>query len=429
MKLKTLPIYNGLINNPSVQIADASLDGLYESSSVISYIAACTCNQFDEIPQMARLFYASAYLDIAILEMTLFILYATLARYYAQQQNDQNHHHLGCYLAVSWPYFRDLLSGLKNGRHACVNISFILQHFVRMNLYHFINPIGIGVGLLLATILVAYRHMQNKRNESIDQNEMLLEQIKKQHLIGNSIRNKIHSHSNMKNYLHLMYAGFDGLTDGIYLYGCLLILMGLGVNSILCGIPLTTTLVVISIITLISFINKLHIEYDAQNQLQLSALRCERQLLKNELEQQPLLKKTTGDNYTLNDTQKKLTEINALIERKSTLTYLDTASYRSKFLFYSWRGMLSGAKNAIIAITTISLCVSNGSLKLALGFATVIISIIYAIYLGAQFGYQQIHKQRQKLQNNSRLFKEHTAPLLIKADDTMKIQPSMTLTI
>ena len=173
-----------------------------------------------------------------------------------------------------WPFFRNILSGLKNGRHAFMNVYFLMSHLGHVGAYHMFNPIGIAVGAALAPILIAYRKLDNNRTKMISENQEIIKAI----AAGTYDGADAQTHGVATNRMMIGFAAVDGLTDGSYMFGCLmLILHGIsflgvaGLSTVTGGAPIIAYAVALSVYSVLSMVCKIDDEIKRQEALKRSA--------------------------------------------------------------------------------------------------------------------------------------------------------------
>jgi hypothetical protein len=162
---------------------------------------------------------------------------------------------ISAFITLCWPYFRDGFSGLKNGNHAYITSASLASSFQHIAL-HLINPVGIVLGVLLSINLIWYRRMDNQRQLEIDG-------YKEAILRGEA--GAITAPSTFRRGLCYGSAFFDGATDGIYLFGCVIgILLLCHVNIMTGGAPIIAATILLSLWTLASIISKVVSEHEKQ---------------------------------------------------------------------------------------------------------------------------------------------------------------------
>lgn len=174
---------------------------------------------------------------------------------------------------------RRILSGLKNGRHAFVNIYFLLTPFIRAH-YNIVNPIGIAAGIALAPALIAYNYFDTKRETMIQHNEQIIDSLVRHHEFNHTTdQNTLYAKPQTRGKLHnatmLGLSIFDGLTDGAYMFGAIVQTLGgyggfAGLSAITGGGAAIALLSVIAVYTVMSMVSSIFIEYERQKKLQKS---------------------------------------------------------------------------------------------------------------------------------------------------------------
>ena len=189
-----------------------------------------------------------------------------------------------------YKYARDILSGVKNGRHAIINLYFIslhlsiiAHHAAHIAHYGAVNPYAIAIGLALAPALVHYRWIDSQRNKMLDTNNETMEKL----LLFTECNNTDDEtyltsyrapkeHGPLTEAYMLALSVFNGVTDGPYMFGAMILVIGGiagfgGLNAITCGAPVIALLVVLSIYTALTVISSVYTERQRQHKLQQSA--------------------------------------------------------------------------------------------------------------------------------------------------------------
>lgn len=189
-----------------------------------------------------------------------------------------------------YKYVRDVLSGVKNGRHAVVNtyfialhLSIITHHAAHIAHYAAVNPYAIAIGLLLAPALIHYRWIDSERNQMLDTNNETMEHILRFQEFGETdintffaSRRVIEQHSVRKEAYMMTLSVFNGITDGPYMFGALMLVIGGvagfgGISAVTCGAPVIALLVLLSVYTALTVISSVYTERQRQRKLQQSA--------------------------------------------------------------------------------------------------------------------------------------------------------------
>lgn len=229
------------MTNQSASIADTSwkginglVDGIYTATSMVLYAYKLTT---DSILQ-ANLQYADSYSDnkclpILLTEMIVVVVYAYLGQW-ADQENALNTHPALYWIIQSWPYIRDALSGLKNG----YDVIIILACFMAKISITTIHPIGLSLGVIYAAILITLRvYNKNLNRKNTAPNQLWLKALD----------------------------AVDGVLDGVYLFSCLIVVMGFALPNIITGLPMACWLAAMCTLTIISVAARIDEKYSPAN--------------------------------------------------------------------------------------------------------------------------------------------------------------------
>ncbi|MCF6766914.1 hypothetical protein L3V86_00840 [Thiotrichales bacterium 19S11-10] len=184
-------------------------DAIYLAQSVVSYIEDITGEEFD--PDDPYAFFPM---------LGIFFSFAVLGalRTHSQLRTSKEFNKL-------YSRGRDVLSAIKNGRHAFVNILDLTSKFTNQNYAStLISPLG-GVGFAVGILLIANnlykRHLEDKRTENLNKLDRFM------------INPDKYSYDDVKppkycdrNKL-VITSVIDGLTDGLYVAGNIFMLLSL----------------------------------------------------------------------------------------------------------------------------------------------------------------------------------------------------------
>ena len=332
--------------------ADGAVDGAYLSWSMLLYGNDVVSSNETLAASSARNFavHDLGVVDIVLLVMMALAIYAKVSEARSNKQTPHLQH-----ISERYALVRAGLSGLKNGRHAVVNIG-LLAH---MSGYGSFNPIGIACGLVLAANDVSYQRRCRVREQKRLQNCRLSARLAANEISATSDLD-IYRLSRKHSALGYLQSGFSGLCDGGYMAGCLLTLIWLGVGVATGGVSVIISAAIIGCYTLCSFVTKLHDEYEKQRDIEKSA---------DEAELAELRQRHAPE----------LEEKQALFKRKYELP---PQSFVAKTCTKVGRALVTGMKNTRAAFKVIGLAftVAVGA-ALALGLV-VGFGWIYACYLG-----------------------------------------------
>ncbi|KGP62989.1 hypothetical protein EP47_02750 [Legionella norrlandica] len=186
------------------------------------------------------------------------------------------------FIATAWPYFRDVMKGLKNAYKGWKSTVEAFGLISGVDAKFLIIPAGVALGVLAAANRFWIRSMLEERKQMMKANMELLIEIKK--LMSLSHEERITYLKQIK-YQALRTRGTaycavaaGGLLDGLYLYVGVL---GLAVLSP----PLLAAMAAICIFyTAACVITRLYEEYDFQLKLLITQTQCQLLLITRELE-------------------------------------------------------------------------------------------------------------------------------------------------
>lgn len=267
-----------------------------------------------------------------------------------------------------WPYVRGALSGLKNGRTAVISTIFIMQALAHTTkLYAWANPIGIGVGVICMANAIWLRKMDEERDGFIEKNKKTMAKIQAATTIDTLGEPPVvYTRSALRQ--GAIYAGVfgDGLTDGIYLYACLFLVIGLS-TVVFPPAVLIAAVVTVAVMTVFSVISKLYDEHKKACVLELSALQPQIAYLekKKELNNGKL---STEEEAKLASLSKRRDELSVKEDNKS-------------LLFFAFRQAVMGFKNASAAGAVLLLIPVIGIPAKILFYLGLFAGALYAAYL------------------------------------------------
>ncbi|MGJ3501114.1 hypothetical protein PsalN5692_01806 [Piscirickettsia salmonis] len=230
--------------------ADALTDSVYLSESMLGYFEDVSGDELDF--NNAATYYSS---------LSLFVLLGIFGLFKARGHFDKNEN-----IDKHYKKLRTTLSGLKNGRHAVVNISGLVSifshHAVASSVVSPAGALGFAIGILLAANNLYKLKLEEKRNSNLKAIEQYVFNFDRPEFDQDF---KKITPPNVKNNRKLIYTNIiDGFTDGLYLVGNAFMLLGL------CGATSTVPPVAIGlcvaygIYTLGSIINKYFKEKEEQ---------------------------------------------------------------------------------------------------------------------------------------------------------------------
>jgi len=288
-------------------------------------------------------------------------------------------------LATAWPYFRDIIKGLKNAykgwRSALVAISLLGGHDFR----YLVNPVGVALGIFAAANRFWSRRMVEQRKVMMNINAELLLEIRKLDALSEheyaSYLQRIQYQDFRSRSTAFVSVSLGGLIDGLYLYVGVLGLAPLPTPLFIAMVALCTFYALTCIIT------RLYEEYDFQLRLFITQSKCKIALTAKELEtaynnlqeinSRPISK--DGDTDTINQLKSQISLLifrfqqeRITLQAQTNRTYLTAA--------------LLGIKNGLYAYGALaSILFLLGSLLILSGMAFPPVLLVISICTGIIF--------------------------------------------
>ncbi|KTD76529.1 hypothetical protein [Legionella waltersii] len=219
---------------------------------------------------------------VGMLTVALESLFLVSYSFFAFKYDSEKEDNFKKFIATSWPYFRDVMKGLKNAykgwRAAVVAYSLISG----LDTKYLIVPVGLVLGVLSAANRFWIRGMLEARKQMMISNAALLTEIKKlsslTHEEHEEYLKRIQYQSLDTRRGALLSAAAGGLIDGLYLY--------VGVLSLATLAPPTLTIMATICVfyTISTIITRLYEEYDFQLKLLITHSKCKLALTSKELE-------------------------------------------------------------------------------------------------------------------------------------------------
>lgn len=331
----------------------AVFDSLSSSYSMFKYFFDLTSTSSD--PNALHDFMLTPEgIAVIVVETVFLVSFSFLAALFDKEpdkDDDQKNKYMA-FVASAWPYFRDLMKGLKNAFKGWRSALILLSLLSISNVHFLIMPLGIVLGILAAANRLMLRHIKDRRDVMKKTNNRLLAEIRNSELVTKWIRKRyeelLMSQDDAECYRGFLGAVFGGVIDGLYLYVGVLSIAALSPQIIL---PL---LVISGIYTLACVITRLYEEYQYQLKIQIVHTECIINLIMKQIESnynellllQSKKNKSLDDGYEIERLEK---EIYQLIEEfdvtRSLLLERTTKSYGS--------AILSGIQNGLYAYSAL----------------------------------------------------------------------------
>lgn len=272
------------------------------------------------------------------------------------------------FIATAWPYFRDVMKGLKNAYKGWRSTMQVLSLIGGVDLKYLIIPVGLGLGIFAAANRFWIRSMVEHRKKQMNINTELLAEIKQLSNLDSLSRDRDHYlslieyQSDQDRVYAYLAVGAGGLLDGLYLY------VGVVSLSILSPPLLIAMSVIGAIYTLSCVITRIYEEYDFQLRLKVTQTKCLLELTSKELEltYAKLLKLQDNVDKTgedLEEIQKLRSEVCRLIQQlekerqllksQTNYTYLTAGLLGMKYGLYAY-GVLTSILFTIATVCLIT---------------------------------------------------------------------------
>ncbi len=216
---------------------------------------------------------------IGITLETLFLVgFSTLAVKFDKETEDNYKK----WIATAWPYFRDVMKGLKNAYKGWRSTVVAVNLLGGIDINYLIAPVGLILGIFAAANRFWLRRMVELRKAMMDANALLRKEVKRLLSLTHDERKfylrQIKYQSDETRILAFLSVGLGGFIDGLYLY--------FGVLSLaLLSPPLLVFMVVMcTVYTTACIITRVYEEYDYQVRLEFTQTKCKIELIAKEAE-------------------------------------------------------------------------------------------------------------------------------------------------
>jgi len=216
----------------------------------------------------------------AITAETIFLVsFSLLACHFDGEENNA----VKKFIANAWPYFRDVMKGLKNAYKGGRSTIQAISHLSGANLSMLIVPVGLTLGLIAVANRLWLRDVLERRKIMMRLNAQYLLKIK-----GGDYSNKDEREVKIKDNIkyqkideriHAYFANtLGGLIDGLYLY--------VGVLGLAAFTPPVFIVMasLCAVYTFLCVVTRLYEEYDYQQRLIILQTKCKLALLTKEME-------------------------------------------------------------------------------------------------------------------------------------------------
>lgn len=312
-------------------------------------------------------------------------------------------------IAEAWPYFRDVMKGLKNAYKGWRSAITTMGLLGMTDLNYLVLPIGLTLGVLGAANRYLIRSIRDARKNMMVQNRKLFLALAKlpsltQEEVSVFLKNQggIQYQSPISRFLGYFSAAVGGVIDGLYLYIGVLTIATFAPQLFIAMAVLCTLYATACVVT------RVYEEYEFQIKLQITQTKCQLAILSKQIQTCHaklllLLNKDTDlsleEQEQIAALKKKLsTLIDQFEEERQLLRKYSSTSYATALLSGLKYGLLGyGAMLSIVFLTSIFLILTGTAFPPAI--------IAGAVFLGLAFivgftAYALIeHSKHSKLMN------------------------------
>lgn len=250
------------------------------------------------------------------------------------------------FFAWFWPYFRDVVKGLKNTFKGVRALLFTLGSLIGKNLHALVVPLSLLLGLFLSYFRIQLRAIKEQRKKMVQHNEQLLESILASDDLDeirtlSTTRQNQGELSGWSRILELLYCAYNGSVDSFYLYvGPFGLYVGpLGLST-LPPFALLITAILSGVYILASMVSRIYEAYTFQIDLDIQSAQIDLLVCAKEIKFRCLVGDYDG---TLNDL------ILDFVAKREALQSELTFSYTSAFLAGMRIGLAAyGAMGALL---------------------------------------------------------------------------------
>jgi hypothetical protein len=416
-----------LHKNRYIYHAFAILDSLSSSYSMFKYFFEVFNSTTD--PDLMHEFLTSPEGIAAITGEALFLVtFSLLASLYDGEEKDSAKK----FIAAAWPYFRDVIKGLKNAYKGWRSTVQIISIFSGVDLKFLVIPVGLVLGVMAAANRLWLRDMVERRKKQMDNNRELLfeiEQLPSLTLLDRKHYLKRIGYQDEEERIHAYFAvAAGGLIDGLYLYA------GVASLSILAP-PLFLAMTVFSAIyTLACIVTRIYEEYDFQLRLLITQTKCKFALITKEMETtyarlltlEEIKNKTSSDLEEIRRLRadvcrliQKFEDLRQILKEQTTHTYLTAGLLGMKYGLFAY-----GVVTSFLFMTASVFLVTATAFPPALLAAFIVSGMVLMLgFTAYTLRAHYLHLQKQEKERE----KEHPYEQLLEMKNHMQTQDDAAL--
>lgn len=329
-------------------------DSLSSSYSMFKFFFEVCISSSNDPDLMRRVLCSPQGMSLFISEALFLVGFAFFASYFEKEKNKEpeKRDEMKYFIAASWPYFRDMMKGMKNAYKGWKSIVQIMGILGIADLKSFIIPVGLALGLVATLNRFLQRSIEEQRKKKMRDNKDLLKRLndksmpfltKEEHDDYLKDPNKIQYQTMSERALDLLARALGGLIDSLYLYAGVISLAVFTpeVFAVMAGFTILFSVACVA--------SRIYEGYEAQRELLATQTRCKLALVAKELETTYGALARTENNMHCQDMKDDVSRLIAqfsLLQKE--LNEQTTPSYAIVFFL--------GVKNGLFAYGVLTSC-------------------------------------------------------------------------
>ncbi|MDR3503983.1 MAG: hypothetical protein P4L79_15550 [Legionella sp.] len=264
-------------------------DSLSSSYSMFKFFFEVCISSSNDPDLMRRVLCSPQGMSLFISEALFLVSFAFFASYFEKEKNKEpeKRDEMKYFIAASWPYFRDMMKGMKNAYKGWKSLVQIIGILSAADLKFLIVPIGLVLGLVATLNRFLQRSTEEQRKKKMTANKDLLKRLndksmpfltKEEHDDYLKDPSKIQYQTMSERAMDLLARALGGLIDSLYLYAGVISLAVLTpqVFAVMAGFTIIFSVACVA--------SRIYEGYEAQRELLATQTRCKLALVAKELE-------------------------------------------------------------------------------------------------------------------------------------------------
>ncbi|WP_058534354.1 hypothetical protein [Legionella saoudiensis] len=321
-------------------------DSLSSSYSMFKFFFEVCISSSNDPDLMRRVLCSPQGMSLFISEALFLVSFAFFASYFEKEKNKEpgKRDEMKYFIAASWPYFRDMMKGMKNAYKGWKSVVQIIGILGLADLKSLIIPVGLALGLVATLNRFLQRSTEEQRKKKMTANKDLLKRLndknmpfltKEEHEDYLRDPSKIQYQTMSERMLDILARALGGLIDSLYLYAGVI---GL---ALLTPEVFTVMAVFTLVFSMACIASRIYEGYEAQRELLATQTRCKLALVAKELET-TYAKLARPENMHCAEMKRDASDLMArFIALHKELNEQTTASYTTVFFL--------GVKNGLFA--------------------------------------------------------------------------------